>query len=282
MIYFCTYFDKNYLSKFLNLKSSLESFNFKFTFYALCLDDYSFDFFKKHSFANVEAISLDEIENEYDNLIKVKNDRELIEKKIGLLEELGRHAQAISYIKEKVDKNTFKDIHSRTLPYLLQQSAGFNEYNDAYEVNKKLVELNGNSESQDYVIKNSLGKGYNIDAEYFIKKAIKKNPNNKKLLIQEMELYKPIKDKERFEKKVLENHEKFPNDTDITYNYNLIMYNRAKTYVENRQFDLALKIYEDLVSSPDFTKESEQQIFGIYLELGQFDEATEQVDKLIG
>ena len=83
-------------------------------------------------------------------------------------------------------------------------------------------------------------------------------------------------------KEVIKLHEKFPNDTDITYNYNLIMYNRAKTYVENRQFDLALKIYQDLVSSPDFTKESEQQIFGIYLELGQFDEATEQVDKLIG
>ena len=79
MIYFCTYFDKNYLSKFLNLKSSLESFNFKFTFYALCLDGYSFDFFKKHSFANVKAISLDEIENEYDNLKKVKKKREIIE-----------------------------------------------------------------------------------------------------------------------------------------------------------------------------------------------------------
>ncbi len=79
MIYFCTYFDKNYLSKFLSLKSSLESFNFKFTIYALCLDNYSFDFFKKHSFANVKTISLDEIENEYDNLIKVKKKREVIE-----------------------------------------------------------------------------------------------------------------------------------------------------------------------------------------------------------
>lgn len=216
------------------------------------------------------------------SLLEMPNDRELIEKKIGLLEELGRHAQAISYIKEKVDKNAFKDIHSRTLPYLLQQSAGFNEYNDAYEVNKKLVELNGNSESQDYVIKNSLGKGYDIDAEYFIKKAIKKNPNNKKLLIQEMELYKPIKDKERFEKKVLENHEKFPNDTDITFQYNKIMYDRAKVHVTNKQYDLALPIFTELASSPDFIKESEQQIFGIFLALERYDEATDQIDKLIG
>jgi len=79
MIYFCTYFDKNYLAKFLNLKSSLDRFNFKFTFYILCLDDFSVDFFQKHNFANVKVISLDEVENEFDDLIKVKNKREIIE-----------------------------------------------------------------------------------------------------------------------------------------------------------------------------------------------------------
>mgnify|MGYP000229213737 CR=1 FL=1 len=217
-------------------------------------------------------------------LLELKYDEELITKKIGLLEELGRHEEAIAYIKNgrDVPKDMFPEIHAKTLPYLMQQSAAFNEYNDPYEINKKLYELNGNSESQNYVINKAMGKGYDGDAEYLIKKGIKKNPNNKKLQIQLMELYRPIKDKELFEKEVIKLHEKFPNDTDITYNYNLIMYNRAKTYVENRQFDLALKIYQDLVSSPDFTKESEQQIFGIYLELGQFDEATEQVDKLIG
>ncbi len=219
------------------------------------------------------------------SLLEMPNDIQLVEKKIGLLEELGRHAQAIAYIntlKEENFTDRLQDIRTRTLPYLMQQSAGFNEYNDSYEVNKKLVELNGNSESQDYVIKNALGKGYNIDAEYFLKKAIKKNPNNKKLLIQEMELYKPIKDKERFQQKVLLNHEKFPNDDDITYQYNKIMYDRAKLYSNNKQYDLALPIFIELASFPDFIEASEQQIFGILLALERYDEATDQIDKLIG
>mgnify|MGYP003636785860 CR=1 FL=1 len=217
-------------------------------------------------------------------LLELKFDQELIEKKIGLLEALGRHEEAIVFIQSptEVPKDRFPDIHAKTLPYLMQQSANFNEYNDTYEINKKLVELNGNSESQSYVIGRAMGKGYDGDAEYFLKKGIKRSPNNKKLLVQLKELYRPIKDKERFEKEVIELHEKYPNDTDITYDYNLIMYNRAKTYTENRQFDLALEIYQDLATSAEFTKEAEQQIFGIYLELGQFDEATEQVDKLIG
>ncbi|WP_397446354.1 YaiO family outer membrane beta-barrel protein [Polaribacter sp. R77954] len=217
-------------------------------------------------------------------LLELKYDQELIEKKIGLLEDLGRHEEAIAFIKNGIDVpiDRFPQIHAKTLPYLMQQSASFNEYNDPYEINKKLLEQNGNSESQNYVVSKAMGKGYDGDAEYFLKKGIKRSPNNKKLQVQLKELYRPIKDKERFEKEVIKLHEKYPNDTDITYDYNLIMYDRAKTYLENRQFDLALEIFQDLASAPDFTKEAEQQIFGIYLELGQYDEATDQVDKLIG
>lgn len=215
------------------------------------------------------------------SLLQIPNDRQLVEKKIGILEDLGRYAEAIKFIRT-LDKLVFKGVFEKILPYLLQESARFNEYNNSYEVNKKIVELNGNAEAQDYVIKNALGKGYYVDAEYFLKKAIKKNPNSKKLLIQEMELYKPRGDKENFQKKVLVLHEKFPNDTDITYQYNKIMYERAKLYIANKQHHLALPIFTELTSFPNFTKEAEQQIFGILISLERYDEATDQIDKLIG
>lgn len=214
-------------------------------------------------------------------LEELPEDRELIDKKIGLLEQLGRHEQAILFINTKVDKAKFPDIHRTTLPYLMQQSAAFNENNDPYELNKKLVEIGGNSDALDYVINTALGRGYYIDARYFLDKALKRSPDSKKYLIKEMELYKATLDTENYEKAVLVLHEKFPADADITYAYNDVMYDRAKDYVVNRQFTLALPIFEELVSSPDFQKEAEQQIFGIYLEQGQFDEALDQIDKLI-
>ena len=227
-----------------------------------------------------------EVALQYTNrsLLELPSDRELVEKKVGLLEQLGRHAEAIVYIRTDPDvsRDKFPELHSKTLPYLMQQSASFNDYNDSYEVNKKLAELNGNSESTTYVINNALGKGYDIDAEYFLKKGIKRNPNNKKLLVQLKELYRPIKDKERFEKEVIELHEKFPNDTDITSDYNLVIYNRAKDLVINKQYGEALEIFNELVTFPDFTEEAEQQIFGIYLLQERYDEATDQIDKLIG
>lgn len=218
-------------------------------------------------------------------LEELPQDRELIEKKIGILEKLGRHEDAIRYITSDVNvsKEKFPEIHDETLPFLMQESARYNENRDPYELNKKLSEINGNSEALDYVINTALGKGYYIDARYYLDKALKRSPNSKKYLVKEMELLKATTDNtENYEKAVLTLHEKFPNDADISYAYNKIMYERGKQYVLDRQFTLALPIFEELISSPDFAKEAEQQIFGIYLEQNGFDEALDQIDKLIG
>ena len=74
-----TYFDKNYLSKFLNLKSSFERFKIDHKFFVLCLDDFVYQFLKKKNFDNVEVISLIEVENKYKELKNVKKEREIIE-----------------------------------------------------------------------------------------------------------------------------------------------------------------------------------------------------------
>lgn len=74
-----TYFDKNYLSKFLNLRNSLEKFNINYKFHVLCLDDFVYKFFKNNYFSNIEIISLDEIENKYKELKSIKDNRETIE-----------------------------------------------------------------------------------------------------------------------------------------------------------------------------------------------------------
>jgi hypothetical protein len=79
MLNFCTYFDKNYLSKFLVLKESVESLKSQNNFYILALDDFVKDFFKQAKMKNVQIICLKDLEQEYKNLIIAKNNRDLIE-----------------------------------------------------------------------------------------------------------------------------------------------------------------------------------------------------------
>lgn len=76
---FCSYFDKNYLSKFLVMKNSIEIFNIEFTFFVLALDNYVEDFFKKNKIKNIQVISLKDLEQSNKDLIIAKNNRDLIE-----------------------------------------------------------------------------------------------------------------------------------------------------------------------------------------------------------
>ena len=79
MIYFCTYFDENYLSRFLALNKSLSNFNFSYTFYVLALDETVLKFFKTNKFKEIKIINYIDLENEYKELIVAKKNRSKIE-----------------------------------------------------------------------------------------------------------------------------------------------------------------------------------------------------------
>jgi len=79
MINFCTYFDKNYLSRFLALHASLNAFKFSYTFYVFSLDEFVNVFFKKNKLNNIKVISLKDLEQEYKKLLIAKKNRDLIE-----------------------------------------------------------------------------------------------------------------------------------------------------------------------------------------------------------
>jgi hypothetical protein len=79
MNYFCTYFDQNYLSKFLTLKASLDQHKSEYTFFILSLDNFVSDFFQKNNFKNVQLINLMDLEVEYADLLVAKKNRNLIE-----------------------------------------------------------------------------------------------------------------------------------------------------------------------------------------------------------
>ena len=79
MINFCTYFDHNYLSKFLTLKASLDQHKNEYTFFILSLDNLVSDFFKNYNFKNVQLINLMDLEVEFADLLEAKKNRNLIE-----------------------------------------------------------------------------------------------------------------------------------------------------------------------------------------------------------
>ena len=79
MVNFCSYFDQNYLTRFLVLRDSLIRTKCNHHFYILLLDDISFSFFKKKKLKNVTYCKLNELEDNKLELNKVKKLRSTIE-----------------------------------------------------------------------------------------------------------------------------------------------------------------------------------------------------------
>ena len=81
MLYFTTYFDKNYLSRGLVLYDSLKEHSSSFKLFVLCLDDFTLDYFKNHpgQYPEIEILSLGEMEAYDRELNDCKTDRSLIE-----------------------------------------------------------------------------------------------------------------------------------------------------------------------------------------------------------
>ncbi len=75
----CTYFDKNYLSKFLTCRSSVRRYEENVTFYCLCLDDFSYNYIKDLNARDIVVISLNEVEAEYLELKYAKQNRDTVE-----------------------------------------------------------------------------------------------------------------------------------------------------------------------------------------------------------
>lgn len=75
----CTYFDQNYLTKFLACKSSINNYEKNVKFYCLCLDNFTLDYLSKKNYSDLIIISIKEIENYFPELKIAKQNRELIE-----------------------------------------------------------------------------------------------------------------------------------------------------------------------------------------------------------
>ncbi len=79
MRYFCTYFDRHYLTRGLTLYRSLQKHAGDFVLWVLCLDDVSYDALTRLDLPNLRPISLPQLEKADPGLLEIKQTRSRIE-----------------------------------------------------------------------------------------------------------------------------------------------------------------------------------------------------------
>ena len=216
-------------------------------------------------------------------LQNLPNNQELINRKIGILSEMNRPVEAVEFIQQEMKKGNKSPQMLKNYNDLLAQAALYQNQSDPYVLYGKLYENNpSNAEALDYLINNSLTKGYYTDAAVYIEKGIKSRGRTKDLLSKKYTyLMLSGQDKEAY--KVLEElFSKYPNDADIRNNYLQYRYNRGQQLAQQGRYTEAIPDLQWVAAQPSFEwrEDAIAALYGAYLNNRQYDKALEQAELL--
>lgn len=216
-------------------------------------------------------------------LQNLPNNQELINRKIGILSEMNRPVEAVEFIQQEMKKGNKSPQMLKNYNDLLSQAALYQNQSDPYVLYGKLYENNpSNAEALDYLINNSLTKGYYTDAAVYIEKGIKSRGRTKDLLSKKYTyLMLSGQDKEAY--KVLEElFSKYPNDADIRNNYLQYRYNRGQQLAQQGRYTEAIPDLQWVAAQPSFEwrEDAIAALYGAYLNNRQYDKALEQAELL--
>lgn len=206
----------------------------------------------------------------------------LVMKKIGLLQEMHQYPEAITYI-ETLQKKYNSPTLRKVLTDIKSESARYYNNTDPYVLYQKVYEANpGNEEAYTYLLNNSISKGYYDDAAMYLKIGLKRNPNNKQLLLKQLSLFESQNRTAEANKLIEKIATKFPGETDVREKYNTILFNQAKGYFQDALYSQALPAFEKLSRVADYSKDAQDYIYSIYVAQKDYPKALNQINKLIG
>jgi YaiO family outer membrane protein len=208
------------------------------------------------------------------------DDFDFIKKKIGLLEQLKRYDTAIAFL--KVNKTKLNaQFYTQTETYLTHQAAVFYENTDPYILHQKSYALNHNQDSYNFLLSNSIDKGFYGESLRLIDDGLKQRPNDKNLLVKQMIVYQRQNSKALYKKSVGNLASKFPNDSDIVSEYASLLQSEASGFMTSKQYDLAIADYTLLMQYSEYKQKAQTGLLEIYLLQNRTSEAQNLVDQLL-
>ena len=206
---------------------------------------------------------------------------EIINKKIGILEQMHEYHKAIALVKEQQKKGNsayYNKLHN----YLTGEAARYYKNSDPYELYGQLYEKDkSNNEAKDYLLNTAVNRGYYGDAQNMLSKELKKNPSSKQLLSKQLYVYESQQNRQGARATIQKLYDLYGNDTDIKDRYEYYIFQDAKEEFRDGNYNEALPIFEGLVNSKEYGKPSNNYIYSIYLEQKAYGKALDHIEKLI-
>ena len=145
-------------------------------------------------------------------LVQFPNDASFADKKIGVLLELERFNEALSYAKRS-GKN------SSSYRYVMEAIADASRLNDPYDQHARLYAETHSPDALRYMLNTSLTRGYYDDARYYLSESMRLNGRTANLLMKQYELEKHTGNEHAAWKLLQELYDMNPDDEELVEEY---------------------------------------------------------------
>lgn len=214
-------------------------------------------------------------------LNQLPGNRELFNKKIGILEQQHEYQKALDLVAGQLKKGQ-SSYYSGLQLYLTSEAARYYKNSDPYVLYGKLYgQDKSNREAHDYLLSTAITKGYHGDALQLIADKLKSDPNSKVLLSKKMLVYESMQDSHAARGVLEKLYLLYPSDADIAEKYDGYAYEDAKTDFSQQNYKIALPVFIRLADSKEYGRFAAQYVFAIHLAQQSYDKAAETLDGLM-
>lgn len=208
----------------------------------------------------------------------------LISKKVGLLTELGRHQEALLFLKEQQKKEGNNPQLSRLYNDMFLETARLQRQQDPYVLyGMAYSKGQKNKEVIEYLVTTAINRRNNEEAIEYIKEARRIFGNSKWVLYNEYLLYRNMNRENQAFGIIKRLSEEYPNDQDITYTFCQMQMERAAYLMSLGNFAEALPYAKAVAASQidaELSKSSRERLITCYSSLKKYPEALTVLEEL--
>lgn len=216
--------------------------------------------------------------------VKSTGDYELIKKKVGMLTEKGRYAEAIAFVNDcKVSDPSMRPQLNKLQSDVENEAAVGAQTNDAYAMYSKMYSRTKNQEALNYLVNTSISRGYYDDALNYIRDAKKRKGETEAILYKTYIVNSRIGNTKEANAALKKLVAKYPKNTDAMASLCDLYFKNAKSTMSDGQFDEALPLLQFVAMN---SKEMEQRMaakarmYTCNMELKDYNSALEILEDL--
>lgn len=207
----------------------------------------------------------------------------LVYKKVGILTEMGRHPEALAFLRDRIRRRSTPELQ-RLYNTLVLDAARAERQRDPYVLYGMAYERGDRSrEVLDYLLNTALMRGYNDDALLYLRAAKNQYGVDKALLYKEYLVYRNLGDEQKAFNLLMQMNERFPGDEELLDALCRQQLQRASRLMEQELWADALSCASFVTrrhTDPELIRAAWERVLTCRIQLRRYDDAMATLDTL--